>query len=240
VLDRESVLGVTTVLGKGVPKPALVNWAAETTAAYAVENWDELAELGLAARLKKLEKARFLGLKSAGERGTQVHTLAHKLAAGLEVDVPEELVGHVDAYLKFVEEWAPEELVAEAIIGNRKWQYMGTLDAVAKLADGRVWLLDFKTAAKGIFRESALQLAAYARAEFFLDADGNEHPLPEVEAAGAVWLRADGYDLIPVDISDDVFRTFIYAKAVAEFCDAPRENFLGESLRPPERETVAA
>ena len=53
------VPGVTTVIGNGVPKPALVGWAARTTAAYAIDYWDELAELPVSERITRLEKARF-------------------------------------------------------------------------------------------------------------------------------------------------------------------------------------
>ena len=55
---------------------------------------------------------------------------------------------------------------------------MGTLDLVAKLADGQTWLLDWKTGGKGIFREAALQLCAYRNADFYVDGNGDEQPCP--------------------------------------------------------------
>ncbi len=234
-LDGEPCNGVTWVLNNGVPKPALIDWAARTTAGYALDHWEELAALGSAERLRTLERARWQTTSEAAVRGTDVHALAQRLAQGEEVDVPDPLVGHVDAYLRFVEEWAPTELLVEAIVANRQWRYMGTLDLIAQLADGRVWLLDWKTGGKGIFRESALQLAAYRNAEVYVDADGAEQPLPNVDAVGAVWLRADGYDLIPVQADADSFRTFLYALQVARFCAAPPEDYIGEALAPPER-----
>ena len=36
-LDGEKIPGVTSVLGDGLAKPALINWAAKTVAGYAVE-----------------------------------------------------------------------------------------------------------------------------------------------------------------------------------------------------------
>ena len=88
---------------------------------------------------------------------------------------------------------------------------MGTLDLVADLADGQRWLLDWKTTASGIWPESALQLAAYRNADFYIDDNGDEQPMPPVDQAGCVWLSADGYDLIPVDAGPDTFRSFRYA-----------------------------
>ena len=234
LLDGEPADGVTWIIGDGVPKKALIDWAARTTAGYAVDHWDDLLTLTPSERLRTLEKARWIDRDSAAVRGTDVHRLAHRLAAGQEVDVPDHLVDHVDAYLRFTEDWQPEEILVEAVVGNRQWRYMGTLDLVARLTDGQLWILDWKTAASGIWPESALQLAAYRRADFWLDQEGIEQPLPDIDTAGCVWLRADGYDLIPVDTSDETFRIFLYAQQVARFTRQSRETYVGEALTPPE------
>lgn len=236
LLDGERVDGVTSVLSNGVPKPALIDWAARTTAGYAIDHWDELADLPPSMRLRSLEKARWSDRDTAAVRGTDVHTLALRLAQGDEVDVPEHLTGHVDAYLRFVDDWAPVELVAEVVILNRRYRYMGTLDLIAGLIDGQRWLLDWKTSASGIYPESALQLAAYRNAEAYIDGSGAEQPMLDVDQTGAVWLRADGYDLIPVETGPDVFRRFLYAQQVAAFTQTPRESLIGDALTPPTTE----
>ena len=238
-LDGAPADGVTTIVGDGIPKRALIDWAARVTAGYAVDHWDELAEKKPSERLRTLEKARFESLQAASGRGTDIHSLAVKLQAGQEVDVPEPLLGHVDSYLKFAEEWRPSEYLVEVVVLNRRYRYMGTLDLVAELADGSLWLLDWKTGASGIFPESALQLAAYQRAEAYIGPDGEEKPMPQVERCGCVWLRADGYDLIPVDTDDNTFRTFLYAQQVARFAKAPRETYVHEALTPPVQEPAA-
>lgn len=233
-LDGEPTSGVTWVLDKGVPKPALVGWAANTTADYATDHWDELADLRPSERNAALRRARWDEKDAAARRGSEVHALAERYIAGESIEPPEELVGHVDAYIDFVETWRPTELLTEAIVGNRLYRYMGTLDMVAGLIDGKVWLLDWKTGGKGIYPEHALQLAAYRRADFYIDPDGNEQPMPKVDAAGCVWLRADGYDLVPLDTGDDVFSVFLHAIQVARFTDAPVEAVVGDALLPPE------
>ena len=239
LLDGEQADGVTTILGDGVPKRALINWAARVTAGYAVDHWDELAQVGPSERLRSLENARFADRDEAANRGTQVHELASRLSTGEQVEVPEPLVGHVDSYLEFVRDWEPKELLVEAVVGSRKHRYMGTLDVIAALADGRTWVLDFKTNRSGVFPETALQLAAYANAEFYLGPDGSEIELPSVDAAGSVWVRADGYALHPVDISPETFRVFLYAQQVAHFVKADRGNYVGEALAPPVKEMTA-
>jgi len=233
-MDGEPADGVTSILDKGVAKPALIGWAANTTAGYAVDHWDDLAALPFSQRLDVLKRCRYEDRDAAARRGTEVHGYAHRLATGEAVTPPDELVGHVDAYLAFADEWQVSEILTEVTVGNRRYRYMGTLDCVAHLGDGQVWLLDFKTNRSGVYLETALQLAAYRHAEFYLDTDGQEQPMPEVDAVGALWLRADGYDLYPIDAGEQVFRSFLYAQQVARFISQPRETVIGESLVVPE------
>ena len=232
-LNGDKVPGATTVLSNGYPK-RLEKWAAEQSTDYAVDNWDELAELKLSERRKLIAGARFADRDQAARRGTEVHTLAQKLAAGGDVPIPDELLGHVDAYLAFEKDWQPREILVEAPVANITARYCGTIDAIADLADGHRWLLDLKTTRSGIFREAALQLAAYRYAEWYLDPDGTPKPMLEVDRCGAVWLKADRtYELVPVDATPATFRVFLYAKQIAEF-DA-RDDLIGAALDPPDR-----
>jgi hypothetical protein len=230
LLDGDQVDGVTTVVSKGLPKPALVDWAARETAGYTLDHWDELAGLGSAERLRRMERARFQTLKEASARGTDIHALVERIQDGEEVDVPEPLLGHVDAYLQFAKDWEPEELLVEAVLINRTSRYMGTADLFARLNDGNLWLLDWKTGKSGVWPEVALQLAAYRYAETYVGDNGQEHDLPHVDRCGALWLRADGYDLHPVQAGHPEFRVFQYAQQIARFASARREEFIGETL----------
>jgi hypothetical protein len=229
-IDGQRVESVTWAKDNGLPSRGLINWAAETTAGYAVDHWEELGELTPSKRLSILNKARFETRDAAKVRGTQVHTFAMRLAAGEEVEVPEPLQGHVDAYLQFVEDWKPRELLVEQPVYNRTLSYAGTPDLIAELIDGAVWLLDWKTNAGGIYSDAAVQLAAYRFAEFSIGPDGDEIPLPAVDRVGAVWLRADGYDLHPVNADERTFRLWRYAREVARFAEAGRDGYVAESL----------
>jgi hypothetical protein len=162
-----------------------------------------------------------------------VHTLLKRMAHGESVEPPVEVEDYVDAYLRFEREWQPKDILVEAVVGNRTWDYAGTLDHVAKLADGLTWLLDYKTGS-GIYAETALQLAAYAHAEFYLSPDGIELPLPKVDRVGAVWLQERSYQLIPVDASYASFRLFLHVSEVARFQGdrARRDAVIGDPLEP--------
>jgi hypothetical protein len=246
LLDGDKVDGVTTVIGNGYPKPALVGWAARTIAEFVGERLDIDPEIGtvgaiqLVAALKTIDleqrKPRFPAdgtisrlaiidtLKGvhwrerdqAARRGTEVHSYGERLVHGEPVEVPEELDGHVKAYIQFLDDFDPEPVLVEVTVGNRTHHWMGTLDLIADIR-GERWLLDIKTTRSGIYPETALQLAAYRHAEFYLDADGQEHPMLEVDRVGAIWVRADGYDLIEVDASRVTYNMFRYVQQVARF-----------------------
>jgi hypothetical protein len=96
----ERVPGVTTIVGDGMPKPALLNWAGEATAEYAVDNWDTLAPLPYSERLKKIKGGRYEKRDAAANKGTAVHAMAERLIAGEKVTVPDELTGYVNACVR--------------------------------------------------------------------------------------------------------------------------------------------
>lgn len=239
-LDGVKVPGVTTILNGGIPKPALVDWAAKTTAAYAVDRWDELDGLRPSERLAKLERARWDKTEEAAARGTDVHELAHRLGRGEEVEVPPALDGYVRAYLDFTNDFDVEEVMAEFVVVKRlPWvAYMGKPDLYAYLTiDGvrESWLLDWKTG-KGVYAEAALQLAAYNDADEYLDDAGDPVAYEPADRLGVVHLRADGYELRPVvaepEDSPAALAVFQYCTVVAEYADAPRGTYLGDAIRP--------
>jgi hypothetical protein len=248
-LDGEKVPGVTTILNNGVPKPALIGWTARTIAEYVLDRLalegdtvtaDELvadlrayndtrtrpeklgAGLSRVGLTKVLATVQYADRDEAARRGTEVHRLAQELAQGAEVTVPEPLAGHVDSYLRFLDDWQPSDALLERVVISRQWRYMGRLDLIATIDHpelGRC-LLDVKTARSGVFGDNALQLAGYRYAETMLTEDGEgEEPMPAVDACGIIHVRADGYDLYPMLADEQTFRTFLYCKAVADALD---------------------
>ncbi len=244
--NGQRVPGVTTIMSKGVPKPALTNWAAETVASFAIDRWDELAALPPSERWKRLKKAPTADRDAAANRGTRVHALAARLLAGERVDVPEELAGHVEAYVRFLDEWHVRPVLSEFVVVSNAYGYAGTGDIIADLiatdqaraawpaAGNAEWirlLLDIKTSRSGVYGETALQLAGYRYGDFYLDG-ATERPIPVVHGCGVVHTRADGYSLVPVEAGPAELRALLYAKQVAEFCESSRD-LVGEPLEAP-------
>jgi hypothetical protein len=231
-INGTKVDGVTTIIGNGLPKPALVNWAARCAADEAVDNWDQLATLPPSQRRERLIAAPNANRDTAAVRGTRVHALADQLARGQQVHVPDELAGHVEACVRFLDDWDVDAIHTEASVFSPQWGYAGTLDLIADLG-GQRWLLDWKTNRSGPFGDVAFQLAAYRYAEY-RELDGVLIPMPHVDHCGVVWLRADGYDLYPYETGDDVFRQFLYIQQTARAAAASRD-YKGDPITPPVR-----
>lgn len=217
-LDGQKADGVTTLIGDGVRKKALEFWSANATAGYAVDHWDELSTLSASKRLDVLKKARFEERDMAAKRGTEVHQLAEAAARGEEVEVPDELAGHVESAVKFLDDFKVQPILMETPVGHRGGRYAGTLDLVFRspLYPGRTFIADWKTNRSGIYGETALQLAAYRYAEFYLDSE-KEVPMTDlgITDAVAIWIRADGYTVYDMDTDPHVFTLFKYVSAVA-------------------------
>jgi hypothetical protein len=230
-LDGERVPSITEVLGEAWPKPALIGWAAGCAADWAADNYDSLAEMSTTARANTIRKNWRNAGKEAALRGTIIHDYAHRLALGEEIEVPDDYRDHVDAYLAFAEEWEPAELMVELPVFSRRYRYAGTPDLVAVLKDGRTWILDWKTGAKGgVFVDYVLQLAAARFADFTLTEEGVEVPIPHIDAAGIVTLTADGFRLIPVEANINAFRVFRMLRYIATEMVKQPDAWIGDPL----------
>lgn len=236
LLDGQKLPGVTTILGDGLAKPALINWAAKTVAGYAVDHWDELGEQPVSARLKTLEQAHYADRDAAGKRGTEVHHLAEKLNAGEEVLVPEELAGHVESYVRFLDDFDPEVVLTEApCVSLTKWPYAGTFDSIFDIPGHGRLLCDIKTARSGVFADNGLQLAAYRFTTHFLGSDGQLHDMLAVDGCAVIHVRSDGYSLVPVQAGPDEHRFFLYCRELWRWHHEASKEIVADEIAPPVR-----
>lgn len=239
-VDGQKVLGVTTILNS-LPKEALINWAANVTAEKAINEWDELAAMPPAARLKELQDARWNVTKAAALRGTQIHDLGEKVSKGEDVHVPDEHVGPVQAYARFLDRWDVEVIATETPVASINHQYAGTADVwatIGKLGGARV-LLDLKTG-KGVYEATALQLAAYRYADIWQPAKDAEEALPPVDDVYVAHILPDDVRLLPAYADGAAFRQFLYLMQTARWLTAAKDDPpIGAALTPPPLEETA-
>jgi len=236
-INGTKAYGVTTAIGDGWPKPQLISWAARCVAEQVADmSPDELGVLrsmGRGAMVGALRSAPTQKRDNAAVRGTRIHKFAEQVISGEAVEVPLALVPHVEQVARFLDEWRVRPLLVEKVIGSYRFGYAGTFDLIGALPDGRRVLFDYKTGDSGIWPDHALQLAAYAHADAYVGSEGVEIPMHEVglTEAKAVWVRADGYDVIPLCTDSRVFQTFLHVLAVAR-ARKDVDAWKGEAERP--------
>lgn len=234
-LNGQKLRGVTTIMGDGLAKPALVKWGITTVANYATDNWDELAGMKPSARVKKLTDSPYADRDAAARRGTEVHALGEKLARGEKVEVPDELAGRVEAYTRFLDEFEPEPLMLEtACVNIGAWPYAGTFDGILDFPERGRWLVDIKTARSGVFPDNALQLAAYRNATHYAGPEDNWtlHPMPAVDGTAVIHVRSDGYSFVPVETGPEVYRVFQYVMQLDRWANELSRTVVGTELAP--------
>lgn len=230
-LDGKSVKSVTGIIGGGIPKPALAYWAANQ-AAEAASAWAyDLKQTGDDWALQSIDreslyetwrKAPWQARDKAAVRGTAVHALAEQLVHGADVDVPDELVPYVDGYARFLDDWEVQPILTEKSVAHRGLWFAGRFDLIASspyLQDRAPVEIDLKTS-NGVYADTAIQCAAYARAEFYVDDSDpdTEHALPDVAATYVAHVTADGTHLFELSPDrahiDQSFEAFKAAYAV--------------------------
>jgi hypothetical protein len=235
-LDGRPVPNVTTIIGGGLPKPALIDWSARVTAEYVADHVDELPALAAGGRdpmVAFLSKLHTEARNVAGIRGTDVHGYAERLVSGEpNVEVPHALAGYVDGYARFLDDFEPVRLVSERPVASREHWYAGRPDLIALLGDDvpAVWCLDVKTS-RAVYGDVSLQVAAYARAEFYVDELGEEHPLPAVERIGVLHVTPDGTDLYELGPVGPAFAEFRACQVIYRGANR-RRTLIGDPMTP--------
>lgn len=226
-LDGNWCPGVTTLIKGGLPNEVLKFWSARKVAEYIAdypERVDMLAAMGRGPMVKALAEVPFQFTEEARIRGTDVHNLAEQLVDGTAVEVPDHLVDYVTSCVDFLNEWRPRPLIVERPLAHRTHWWAGKPDLFAELPDGRIILYDYKTSASGVYETTAFQLAAYSHAEFYVDENGVEKPIPKVDMCAAVWLRPDGYDVVPLKADDQTYNEFRHIAYVADAAKRAKGN----------------
>jgi hypothetical protein len=207
---------VTTVISAGLPKPALMPWAAKMAAEYAVENWDELATLDETTRLGRIKTAHSRYTSHAGDIGDEVHSIIE--AAQLGKPFPawsSESDPFVTKFIDFMMDIKPHFIESEVTLWSREYGYAGTADWIAEI-DGKVIYGDNKTG-KRTYPEVGMQLSALGHADFILRPDGTEEVAPEPDGYAALHIRPSGWSLKHINESEACFHAFLACKEILKW-----------------------
>ena len=226
--SQDKVPGVTSVVGM-LPKPFLKAWAAKEVAGSAVGSLDGSGPDWLTPMVAADPKGAIDFLKKAPDRNTReaadIGTAAHGVFEAMALGHPlpkltPAMEPFARQYADLLDKVQPEVIRTEDTVWSEQHSYAGSFDLLARV-QGRLCWIDNKTTRSGVHAEVALQLAAYAHADYILDVDKGEqvdHPQHYSNAEtpfGLVFhVRPEGWAVHEVPIDRDVFAYFVHLRQV--------------------------
>lgn len=245
-LDAVRAFGVSAVVKRASRPDGLIRWSARSAAEYAAAHTEELAVMGEASWVAHVAKASDRLRDASMVAGKQVHSIAERLVFGEPVDTldpdtgepyPDDVVRMGSQVAHFMDRWdvTPDTALVEQMVFHDEYRYAGRFDLCAVLRGGDRWLVDYKTGATGVWPETSMQLTAYSRATHVV-VRGHDMLLPPIQRCAALWVRPDGWELVPVKTDEDTFRAFLHAMEVHRWTNRRRDDLIGAPLPVPEGE----
>ncbi|MFG3405626.1 hypothetical protein [Streptomyces sp. NPDC048142] len=213
---KEKVPGVTSVVGM-LPKPFLQFWASKMTAELAVDSLpfvQQMAERDRDGAVDYLKGAARRYTKLRAGIGSDAHDLFERLIRGEYVPrrLHPDMQPYADNFRDFLDKVQPELLRAEDVAWSDTHKYAGSFDALLRVKDENgemvTVIADWKTS-KATYPDVALQMAAYGFADKLIDPEGNEEPMPHIDAAAVLHITADQWSFKPVRFDVEVFGHFL-------------------------------
>lgn len=235
--------GVTSVLGM-LAKPFLAPWQAKLAAEYAVEHLGEVVGIAMrdpAAAVDLIKGAPRRYTEKAADRGTGAHEIFERMAKGETLGrLHPEMQPYAKAFGAFLDEFRPRFLHLEATVWSETTGFAGSFDVMAEFdaevlgidaAEGpQVLVGDWKTT-KSIYEEVALQLSAYAAADYIVEPDGSRQDLPRIDGGFVFHVAHDGsWSLVPVRCDAEVFAFFQALRRVYDWEKTYKSGVLGRPL----------
>jgi hypothetical protein len=155
----------------------------------------------------EMRKINAEGLKSAANRGTNVHTIAEQLLTGVPVTITADMPGgeYRGAVEAFFAQYEPTLVLYEFVCMNRTLNghgFGGTADAIVEIK-GKRYVIDYKSRGEdsrhGAYAQEAAQVGGYSLADYIV-VDRQRRLIPELDGALIVSIKPDGYAVYPVDL----------------------------------------
>lgn len=136
-------------------------------------------------------------MDNAASRGTRIHKATEALDKFGSVEIEDDLIGYLKAYIAFLKEHKPEWLRIEWSVCNGLL-YAGTLDRYGTMEDKRV-IVDIKSTSRISRPHKILYTAAQNLYRMAIEAE------TPVDAIYILQLKADGkYKLYELEIQDEL------------------------------------
>lgn len=236
--------GVTSVVGM-LPKPFLAFWQAKEAAELAVDSIDFIKEM--AARDRKgavdyIKGAANRYTKRRAQVGSDAHDLFERMIRGQHVGrVHPDMVPYQRHFAAFLDAVQPELVRAEDVAWSDEHEYAGSFDGILRLrldengkpdpaGEPALVMADWKTS-KATYPDVALQMSAYAHAEFIVSPDGTREAMPDFDGAVVLHITDTQAAFKPVRIDEaDVFEHFLSLRHTFEWVNRVSKTVLGDPI----------
>ena len=206
---------VTAIIG-ALGSKVYENLAAKQVATKAVKD-DAWRSLPDDQAIEFLEQSRW----DKANFGRDVHRVIAEWLdePTLEIDnVHLDHLNYLTGAIAFLSHHVSRIIHVEKTLYNRQYEYAGTADLIAKMKDGTLAVIDWKTG--NVYPEHALQLVAYMNCEHVAGVDGHLGKLPPVTKGYVVQLPGDGtYKAHEFEPTPRAFRTFIALRSIQKWRD---------------------
>jgi len=236
--------GVTSIVGM-LPKPFLAFWQAKMVAELAVDSLDfiqQMADRDRDGAVQYLKGAATRYTKTRARVGSEAHDLFERMIRGEYVGrVHPDMVNYQRHFGQFLDAVQPELVRAEDVAWSDTHQYAGSFDAVLRLrldengkpdpqGETAMVMADWKTS-KDTYPDVALQMSAYAHADFIVDPAGNREAMPTFDGAVVLHITDSQAAFKPVRIDEaDVFAEFLGLRRTFDWVNRVSKTVLGDPI----------
>jgi hypothetical protein len=219
-----ALVSVTNVLDTSVHKRALQPWAVKLTVEYVLEHRMQVARRAITDRtalIKEIKAVHQDVRQRAADLGDRIHSGAEARILGAPVADDPEILPYLAQLDRWLSLWsvniARDVVATEITCLHRRLGYAGTADLMIWLPTGpdgkrELWLIDYKTSAtrsaKSVYPENTQQLAALRYCEAVLLPDDTDAPMPKIQRAGVLNLRAKSHALVEMPAGRDAHAAF--------------------------------
>lgn len=216
----EAVPSITNIM-RQQNKPAINGASVRKVAEFAVDNRDRLVSLSRDEQVRLIKSCQY-AKSPESVTGDIVHSWVERYVKAANPPTHDEVKQANQTaqwmwanFIAFVQRYQPEFTGSEFTVWSNTHKYAGTMDLSFRVAGHHV-LCDTKTG-KGVWAETAMQLAAGANADLMFDDEGRESAIPGYDKFAVLHLRPRSYSLVPMENIPAAFEAFLALKRVFDW-----------------------
>jgi len=222
------VQGVTTLLSKGLPKPALPPWAAKSVAEYVADNPDAVRQMldtmgreSIVGALKGVPSRQARRGRRTRHRASTTWPSASSTAR--KSRCPRRYAGYVQGYVDWLDAWAAEPILTRAGLCVAEVALCRHVRRRSSLPCGRARRTDLASRLEDKsrrLRRSRRSWRPTPTPTSISTRTGQEQEIPAVDGLGVVHITPTGTDLYPVADPSSAWKVFTRIRYVAKQVDA--------------------